>query len=124
MIILGIETSCDDTGIALIKGSQQGCRILSNIVSSQIKIHAPYGGVVPNLAARAHLENIKPCLEEALRQAKHPKIDLIATTIGPGLIPSLLGCVARIRSFRRLRELIRILCTLQSFYLLRLRIMP
>ncbi len=94
MVILGIETSCDDTGIALIEGSSQGCRILSNIVSSQIKIHAPYGGVVPNLAARAHLENIKPCLEEALRlgfRNRLPKkIDLIAVTIGPGLIPSLL----------------------------------
>ena len=90
MIILGIETSCDDTGIALIEGNRKGCRILSNVVSSQIKIHAPYGGVVPNLAARAHLENIGPCLEEALRKAKNPKIDLIAVTIGPGLIPCLL----------------------------------
>jgi len=90
MIILGIETSCDDTGIALVEGSSRGCRILSNVVSSQIKIHAPYGGVVPNLAARAHLENIKPCLKEALKQAGNLKIDLIAVTIGPGLIPSLL----------------------------------
>jgi len=90
MIILGIETSCDDTGIALIEGDSKSCRILSNIVSSQIKIHAPYGGIVPNLAARAHLENIKPCLEKALKQAGNPKIDLIAVTIGPGLIPSLL----------------------------------
>jgi len=90
MIILGIETSCDDTGIALVEGSQKGCRILSNPVSSQIKLHAPYGGVVPNLAARAHLENIGPVLEEALKQADNPEIDLIAVTIGPGLIPSLL----------------------------------
>lgn len=90
MIILGIETSCDDTGIALVEGSRQGCRILSNLVSSQIKIHAPYGGIVPNLAARAHLKNIKPCLTEALKRAKNPKIDLMAVTIGPGLIPSLL----------------------------------
>jgi N6-L-threonylcarbamoyladenine synthase len=90
MIILGIEISCDDTGIALIEGNQRGCRILSNVVSSQVKIHAPYGGIVPNLAARAHLENIKPCLEEALKEAKKPKIDLMAVTIGPGLIPSLL----------------------------------
>jgi N6-L-threonylcarbamoyladenine synthase len=90
MNILAIETSCDDTGIALIKGGPQGCRILSNVVSSQIKLHAPYGGVVPNLAARAHLENIKPILKEALKQADNPKIDLIAVTIGPGLIPSLL----------------------------------
>jgi N6-L-threonylcarbamoyladenine synthase len=103
MIILGIETSCDDTGIALIECDQQKCRILSNLVSSQIKIHAPFGGVVPNLAARAHLENIGPCLKEALRlgfRSPTPKkfrswtpkkqIDLIAVTIGPGLIPSLL----------------------------------
>ena len=91
MIILGIETSCDDTGIALIKcSSRQGCEILSNLVSSQVKIHASYGGVVPNLAARAHLKNIEPCLKEALKQAKQPKIDLIAVTSGPGLIPSLL----------------------------------
>ena len=90
MIILGIETSCDDTGIALIEKNSKGFRILSNVISSQIKIHAPYGGVVPNLAAREHLKNIEPCLKQALKQAKHPKIDLIAVTIGPGLIPSLL----------------------------------
>ena len=90
MIILSIETSCDDTGIALIEGNRKGCQILSNIVSSQIKIHAPYGGVVPNLAARAHLENIEPVLKKALQQANNPKIDLMAVTIGPGLIPSLL----------------------------------
>ena len=90
MVILGIETSCDDTGIALIEGSQKGCRILSNPVSSQVKLHAPYGGVVPNLAARAHLENVGPVLKESLKQAGNPKIDLIAATIGPGLIPSLL----------------------------------
>ncbi len=91
MIILGIETSCDDTGIALVKcRSPQGCEILSNVVSSQIKIHAPFGGVVPNLAARAHLKNIEPCLLTALKEAKNPKIDLIGVTTGPGLIPSLL----------------------------------
>jgi N6-L-threonylcarbamoyladenine synthase len=92
MIILGIETSCDDTGIALVEGSRAGCQILSNIVSSQVKIHAPYGGIVPNLAARAHLENIKPCLDKALKESSiQPKdIDLMTVTIGPGLIPSLL----------------------------------
>jgi len=106
MIILGIETSCDDTGIAIIKVSdkkrpipapeQVRCRvnfkILSNVVSSQIKTHAPFGGVVPNLAAREHLKNITPCLKTAFREAciKPRQIDLIAVTIGPGLIPSLL----------------------------------
>jgi N6-L-threonylcarbamoyladenine synthase len=91
MIILGIETSCDDTGAAIIKCNQQkGCRILSNVVSSQIKIHAPYGGVVPNLAARAHLKNIEPVLKTVLKEVDDPEIDLIAVTHGPGLIPSLL----------------------------------
>ncbi len=90
MIVLGIETSCDDTGIALIEKNSKGFKILSNVISSQIKIHAPYHGVVPNLAAREHLKNIEPCLKQALEQAKYPKIDLIAVTIGPGLIPCLL----------------------------------
>ncbi len=100
MIILGIETSCDDTGISVVKTSpakfkpnqKVNFEILSNSVSSQIKIHQEYGGVVPNLAAREHLKNINPCLKTALKKAKikPEKIDLIAVTKGPGLIPSLL----------------------------------
>ena len=95
MLILGIETSCDDTGIAIIRvsGKQKPVfEILSNVVSSQIKTHAPYGGVVPNLAAREHLKNIEPCLKTAIKEAnvKINQIDLIAVTVGPGLIPSLL----------------------------------
>jgi len=95
MIILGIETSCDDTGIAIIKVSGKKrpiFKILSNVVSSQIKVHQKYGGIVPNLAAREHLRNIEPCLKTTFKQVKtKPKdIDLIAVTIGPGLIPSLL----------------------------------
>ena len=95
MIILGIETSCDDTGIALIEcDKNKKCRILSNVISSQIKVHAPYGGVVPNLAARAHLKNIKPVLKKALKNAElllnKQKIDLIAVTKEPGLSPCLL----------------------------------
>ncbi len=95
MIILGVETSCYDTGVAVIKASgkqKPAFEILSNVVSSQIKTHAPFGGVVPNLAARDHLKNIEPCLKTALREAKvePKKIDLIAVTNGPGLIPCLL----------------------------------
>jgi len=95
MIVLGIETSCDDTGIAIIRVSGKKrpiIEILSNVVSSQIKTHAPFGGVVPNLAAREHLKNIEPCLKTALKEAdlKMKDIDLITVTIGPGLIPSLL----------------------------------
>jgi len=95
MVILGIETSCDDTGIAIIETSdkkQGSFKILSNIVSSQIKVHQKYGGIVPSLAAREHLKNIEPCLKRAFKKAniKPKNIDLIAVTIGPGLIPSLL----------------------------------
>ncbi len=91
MNILGIETSCDDTSVAIIECCfGEVNQILSSVVSSQIKLHAPFGGVVPNLAARAHLENIKPVFNQALIKANNPKIDLIAVTIGPGLIPSLL----------------------------------
>ena len=98
--ILGIETSCDETAAAVVKAkisSQAGVlcfelKILSNIVSSQIDIHKKYGGVYPELASRAHLENIIPVIQAALDKAKlgFNQIDAIAVTIGPGLIGSLL----------------------------------
>lgn len=92
MIILGIETSCDETALAVVQKNGDKIDVLSNIVSSQIKLHAPFGGVVPNLAAREHLKNIIPVLESALKKAdkKPADIDLIAVTRGPGLIPALL----------------------------------
>jgi N6-L-threonylcarbamoyladenine synthase len=103
-IILGIETSCDETAAAVIKvqsprqfGGQapskvQSFGILSDVVSSQVKIHQKYGGVVPEVAARNHIKNILPVIDEALREAKvKPKdIDKIAVTFGPGLITSLM----------------------------------
>ncbi len=100
MKILAIETSCDDTSIAIVdcQGDLNNLQftVLSNVISSQIKIHQKFGGVVPNLASREHAKNILPVLESARRQAKMSyqqiarEIDLIAVTIGPGLIPSLL----------------------------------
>jgi len=94
MHILAIETSCDETSIAIIEGNEKAkeAKILSNVVSSQVKVHAKWGGVVPNLAAREHLKNITPVLEKALEQAskKLSDIDLFAVTQGPGLIPALL----------------------------------
>jgi N6-L-threonylcarbamoyladenine synthase len=89
MRILGIETSCDDTGAAVILN---GRKILSNVVSSQVPIHQKYGGVVPELASRRHIEMIVPIVTEALGTAKVTlrEIDGIAVTQGPGLIGSLL----------------------------------
>lgn len=92
MIILGIETSCDETAASVVKTEGGSLSVLSNIVSSQVKIHAQWGGVVPNLAAREHLKNIIPVLKMAFKKAgvKPSAIDLIAVTKGPGLIPALL----------------------------------
>lgn len=89
MIILGIESSCDETAAAVVKN---GTDILSSIVSSQVEIHHPYGGVVPELASRKHTEAIVPVVTEALEQAgmDFGRIDAIATTRGPGLVGSLL----------------------------------
>ena len=95
MIILGIETSCDETALALVEASgglhTPRFKILKNLVASQIKIHAPYGGVVPNLAKREHLKNL-PILFKKLLSSKSyslSSIDLIAVTVGPGLEPAL-----------------------------------
>ena len=96
MYILGIETSCDDTAVAVIgaKGgfNKPSFSVLANTSYSQVAIHKKFGGIVPNLASRAHLEKIIPTIKEALRVAKTKpdKIDLIAVTRGPGLMPSLL----------------------------------
>ncbi|MFA6183707.1 MAG: tRNA (adenosine(37)-N6)-threonylcarbamoyltransferase complex transferase subunit TsaD [Parcubacteria group bacterium] len=92
MLILGVETSCDETAIAILEEKNGNLSILSNTISSQIALHAAWGGVVPNLAAREHLKNIIPVLKLALKKAnkKIIDIDLIAVTQGPGLIPALL----------------------------------
>ena len=89
MLILGIESSCDETAAAVV---EDGKVILSSVISSQIELHRPFGGVFPELAAREHLEKIEPVVEEALEKANVSlqNIDAIAVTQGPGLIGSLL----------------------------------
>ncbi len=89
MFVLAIETSCDDTGAAVLLN---GRRILSNVVSSQVSVHQKYGGVVPELASRKHIEMIVPIVTEALEEAgiRLKEIHGIAVTQGPGLVGSLL----------------------------------
>ncbi|MBP8864512.1 MAG: tRNA (adenosine(37)-N6)-threonylcarbamoyltransferase complex transferase subunit TsaD [Anaerolineae bacterium] len=89
MRILGIETSCDETAAAVV---EEGRLILSNVIASQIELHAPYGGVFPELAARAHIETIVPVVETALQEAHlgWQDLDAVAVTYGPGLPGSLL----------------------------------
>ncbi len=93
MIILGIESSCDETAAALL---QDGRRILSSVVSSQIEIHREYGGVVPELASREHVENLAPVVSSCLRQAgcSLGDVDAVAATRGPGLMGALLAGMA------------------------------
>ena len=89
MRVLGIETSCDETAVAVV---EDGLKVLSNVLSSQHEIHARFGGVVPELASRAHVERLNPLLDVALAEAgmRWPEVDAVAATYGPGLVGALL----------------------------------
>jgi len=91
MIILAIETSCDDTAIAVVEIKNGKFKVLSNIVSSQIEVHKPWGGVFPSLAKREHEKNLPLVLRKALREIRRGRtsMDFIAVTVGPGLDPCL-----------------------------------
>jgi N6-L-threonylcarbamoyladenine synthase len=93
MLVLGIETSCDETAAAVVK---DGVKPLSNVISSQIDIHKQYGGVVPEIASRRHIETIGFVVDSALREAgiKKAELNAIAVTSGPGLVGALLVGVA------------------------------
>ena len=88
MIIIGIESSCDETAVAVVKDKKE---VLSSIVASQIDVHTEFGGVVPEVASRIHVENISYCIEKALKDANitMEDVDAVAVTQGPGLI----GCL-------------------------------
>ncbi len=96
-LVLGIETSCDETAAALVMG---GNDVVSSVVSSQIEIHADFGGVVPEIASRAHLESLNPVVARAIVEAgiDERRIDAIACTNGPGLIGALLVGVSAAKS--------------------------
>lgn len=88
MIVLGIESSCDETAVAIVKDKKE---VLSSVVATQIDVHKEFGGVVPEVASRIHVENISICIEKALKEANMSMedVDVVAVTKGPGLI----GCL-------------------------------
>jgi N6-L-threonylcarbamoyladenine synthase len=88
-VILGLETSCDETAAAVVSPDGE---ILSNVVASQADLHSRFGGVVPEVASRRHLELVRPVIEQALDEAATPleRIELVAVTRGPGLVGALL----------------------------------
>jgi N6-L-threonylcarbamoyladenine synthase len=103
-LILGLETSCDETAAALITADGD---ILANVVSSQADLHAGYGGVVPEVASRRHLELVTPVIQEALREARAglDRVELVGVTAGPGLIGALLVGVAAAKALAWARRL-------------------
>ena len=96
LTILGLESSCDDTAAAVVRHAPgSAAEILSNVVAGQTKLHADFGGVVPELAARAHTEKLDHCIEAALERANVglSQVDAVAVTAGPGLIGGVLAGV-------------------------------
>ena len=104
MIVLGIETSCDETAAAVVA---DGRRILSSVVSSQVAVHRPFGGVVPELASRKHIEAIVPVVRQALSEGgiSQAGLEAVAVTQGPGLIGSLLVGFSFAKAFAMVRGL-------------------
>ena len=98
MLVLGIETSCDETGVALV---EDGRRVRSNVLADQQTLHARYGGVVPEVASRAHVDLLHPAVEQAcaLGGARLGDVDAVAVTVGPGLAGSLLVGVAAAKAY-------------------------
>jgi N6-L-threonylcarbamoyladenine synthase len=103
-LVLGIETSCDETSAAVVKG---GRTILSNVIVSQTELHGEYGGIVPEIAARSHVEALTPAIGEALllADATFWDLDAVACTLGPGLIGALLVGVAEAKSIAAVLEI-------------------
>ncbi len=104
MLVMGIETSCDETAVALVA---DGVTVRSNVIGSQVEHHRPYGGVVPEIAARAHLDMLLPVMDRALVEGgcTYDDIDAVAVTVGPGLVGALLVGVAAAKSLALAHDL-------------------
>ena len=103
-LILAIESSCDETAASVVKN---GRTILSNVISSQIELHKLYGGVVPEIASRKHIEKVNQVIEEALKEADVTldDLDAIGVTYGPGLVGALLVGVAEAKAIAYARNI-------------------
>ena len=104
VMILAIDSSCDETAASVVKNGRE---VLSNVISSQIELHKLYGGVVPEIASRKHIEKINQVIEEALSEAKVTldDIDAIGVTYGPGLVGALLVGVAEAKAIAYAKNL-------------------
>jgi len=108
VVILGIETSCDETAAAVVRGpGEAGVELLASVVASQDDLHAHFGGIVPEVASRRHVEMIVPVVREAMQRAgaRWDDLDAIAVTVGPGLIGSLVVGVAAAKGLAAARDL-------------------
>ena len=104
IVILGIESSCDETAASVVRNGRE---VLSNVISSQIALHTLYGGVVPEIASRKHIEKINVVIEEALAEAHMTldDIDAIGVTYGPGLVGALLVGVSEAKAIAYAKNL-------------------
>ena len=102
-VVLGIETSCDETGVGIVRGTE----LLANRIASSMELHARFGGVVPEIAARAHLEAMEPTIRAALADASMTldDIDAVAVTAGPGLAGALMVGIGAAKGLATAREL-------------------
>ncbi|HWU48678.1 MAG TPA: tRNA (adenosine(37)-N6)-threonylcarbamoyltransferase complex transferase subunit TsaD [Asticcacaulis sp.] len=105
LTVLGVESSCDETAVAVVRRDEAGTHVLSSVIHSQIAQHADYGGVVPEIAARSHVETIDDLAARALMEAGNPDLDAVAATAGPGLIGGVMVGLSFAKGFALARGL-------------------
>lgn len=105
LTVLGVESSCDETAVAVVRRDAAGTHVLSSVIHSQIAQHADYGGVVPEIAARSHVETIDDLAARALAEAGNPELDAVAATAGPGLIGGVMVGLSFAKGFALARDL-------------------